>query len=187
MNAMTWYDHETSSIWSQPWGRAIVGSLKGVQLNLLPSQLTTWGSWKQQYPDTKVMVTDVDRLGGRQQGFHPDFIVGLALAGHARAYYYRDIQVAGVINDKLGEIPVALWATGDTVYAYVRMVNREALTFHTEGEKLVDDETGSEWDGARGLAKTGPLSGESLQPVPSLTSYDWAWRDFYPDSEFYTP
>ena len=68
-------------------GRAIVGSLKGVQLNLLPSQLTTWGSWKQQYPDTQAMVTDIDRLGGRQQGFHPDFVVGLALAGHAKAYY----------------------------------------------------------------------------------------------------
>jgi hypothetical protein len=31
------------------------------------------------------------------------------------------------------------------------------------------------------------LDDESLQPAPSLSSYDWAWVDFYPDSEFYTP
>jgi len=35
--------------------------------------------------------------------------------------------------------------------------------------------------------RTRRLNGESLQPVPSLSSYDWAWRDFYPDSKFYAP
>ncbi|KAA3656338.1 MAG: DUF3179 domain-containing protein [Chloroflexi bacterium] len=36
-NAMTWYDHDTSSIWSQPWGRAIQGEQKGVELRLAPA------------------------------------------------------------------------------------------------------------------------------------------------------
>ena len=63
---------------------------------------------------------------------------------------FRDVRVAGVINDRLGEIPVVLWFTGDTVYAYVRVVDRDILTFRVEGEILVDDETGSEWDGHAG-------------------------------------
>ncbi len=52
MRAMTWWDHDTNSIWSQPWGRAIRGELKGIELFLLPSELTTWGSWKAEHPDT---------------------------------------------------------------------------------------------------------------------------------------
>ncbi len=39
VNALTWYDHETRSTWSQPWGRSIVGPLKGLQLHLLPFEL----------------------------------------------------------------------------------------------------------------------------------------------------
>lgn len=187
MNAMTWYDHETRSTWSQPWGRAIIGPLKGVQLNLLSSQLTTWVSWKAEYPDTLVMVNDVDRLGSRRQGFSQDFVIGLVLAGEAKAYYYTDAESAGVINDSLGDTPVVLWVSGESFHAYVRQVAGRTLTFRADGEVLVDEETGSTWDPVRGLAKTGSLKGESLQPVPSLSSYDWAWRDFYPDSEFYTP
>ena len=32
MNAMSWRDHTTESIWSQPWGRSIDGVSKGVEL-----------------------------------------------------------------------------------------------------------------------------------------------------------
>jgi len=69
----------------------------------------------------------------------------------------------------------------------VREAGGRTLAFRAKGETLGDQETGSTWDPVRGLAKSGPLKGESLQPVPSLSSYDWAWRDFYPDSEFYSP
>jgi hypothetical protein len=33
---MTWWDWETQSIWSQPWGAAIDGELTGARLTLLP-------------------------------------------------------------------------------------------------------------------------------------------------------
>ena len=187
MNAMTWYDHETQSIWSQPWGRAIKGELKGVELNLLPFQLTSWGSWKDAYPDTLVMTNQLGRMGTGRQKFSPDFVVGLVLADEARAYYYIDILQAEVINDELAGVPIMVWAVGDTYQAYIRNVGDQTLTFVVEGDILMDIETGSTWDTMRGLAIDGPLKGESLQPVPSLSSYDWAWRDFYPQSGFYEP
>jgi hypothetical protein len=31
------------------------------------------------------------------------------------------------------------------------------------------------------------LGGEGLQGIPGSSSYDWAWIDFYPNSEFYSP
>lgn len=187
MSAMTWYDHETGSIWSQPWGRSIQGELKGVQLHLLPMQLTTWGNWKSQYPNTLAMGDDLDRLGERRQGFNPNFVIGLVLGEDAKAYHYSDAAQAAVINDWLGETPIALWVMDEIYQAYVRISGEQQLTFHAEGDMLVDAETGSIWDPIRGLAQDGPLRGKALQPVPSMSSFDWAWLDFYPETEFYKP
>jgi hypothetical protein len=187
MNAMTWYDHETQSIWSQPWGRAIQGELKGVELFLLSSQVTTWASWKEEHPQTLAMTNEVDRLGPRRQGFSPDFVIGLLLAGDSKAYYFRDVAAEGLINDRIGEIPIFVWASEDNFHAYIRQVDDQVLTLRIIGEDVVDEETGSVWDVARGIAKEGLLRGSVLQPVPGSTAFDWAWLDFYPESEFYTP
>ena len=87
MNAMTWYDHETDSIWSQPWGRSIRGDLRGIELFLLPSQITTWGSWKAEHPDTLAMTNGVGGgLFNFRQKFDPDFVIGLLLANKATPY-----------------------------------------------------------------------------------------------------
>ena len=187
MRAMTWYDHDTRSIWSQPWGRAIIGELKGIQLFLLPSQVTTWGSWKAEHPDTLAMINDVGPLSFGRQRFDPNFVIGLILADATKAFYFEDVEAEVVVNDRLGSIPIAVWAKEDNFHAFIRQVGEQTLTFRAEGEGLVDEETGSTWDVARGLAVDGPLRGEALQSVPSSTSFDWAWRDFYPESEFYEP
>jgi hypothetical protein len=187
MNAMTWYDHETQSVWSQPVGLAFRGPLKGTQLELLPFQLTTWSNWVESYPDTLVMVNDVNRLGNIRQGFQPNFVIGLIIDDQAKAYYYEDVEAAGVINDTLAEVPIIVWAENNDYTAYIRKLGNQTLTFKIDNGLLVDQETGSVWDISRGLAKDGPLTGEGLQPVPSLSSYDWAFKDFYPRADFYQP
>lgn len=184
MHAMTWWDHETGTIWSQPWGRAIIGPQKGIELFLLPSQVTTWASWKAEHPNTLVMITGAGGFVFRQK-FDPDFVVGLLLADSAKAYYYRDVAAEVVVNDVLGDIPIFVWAADNNFHAYIRQAARQTLTFRMQNGELVDEETGSVWDLGRGLATAGPLKGESLQPVPGSTSYDWAWVDFYPKSAFY--
>jgi hypothetical protein len=186
MNAMTWYDHETKSTWSQPWGRALDGELKGVELFLLPSQISTWASWKKAHPNTLAMTSDISRVGSRER-FDPDFVIGLLLAEKAKAYYYRDVAAEMILNDMLGAIPIFLWAADELYYAYVRQIDDQMLTFQIEDGILTDLETGSTWDIDLGLATKGPLAGESLQPVPSSSAYDWAWSDFYPESEIYQP
>ncbi len=187
MNAMTWYDHETGSVWSQPWGRAIQGPLKGVQLNLLPSQLTTWGNWKGAFPHTLVMSDDTEFLGLRRDRFQPNFVIGLVLGQDAKAYAYEHVERTGVINDLLGNVPVLVWARDEIYQAYIRVVDERVLTFSLDGEILVDVATGTRWDPQLGLGINGPLAGRSLQPVPSLSSYPWAWLDLYTKSEFYKP
>jgi hypothetical protein len=95
---------------------------------------------------------------------------------------------AGLINDWLGEFPILVWAEGDNFHAYLRKAGDRVLTFRDDvKDGLIDEETGSSWDITRGMAIAGPLKGEVLQPVPGSSAFDWAWRDFYPESEFYTP
>ena len=186
MNAMTWYDHETQSIWSQPWGRALEGTYKGVELFLLPSQITTWSNWKMEYPHTLAMTSDVDRVGATQR-FDPNFVIGIVLDETAKAFYYQDVAEKTIVNDFLGEIPVLVWAADSNYHTFVRQVDDKTLSFESRNGELIDSETGSTWDLSRGLATDGPLTGMSLQSIPSLSSYDWAWSDFYPGSEFYQP
>jgi hypothetical protein len=187
MNAMTWYDHTTQSVWSQPWGRAIIGELKGIELFLLPSQIAAWGSWLEVHPDTLVMTNDLFRVGAFRQRFDPDFVIGLLLDGEAKAYYFRDVLNAGVVNDTMGDVPIVVWAEEGRFHAYVRQIDQQVLTFSTDGNFLFDAESGSQWDVARGLAIDGSLQGQALIGVPSSSAFDWAWLDFYPESDFYRP
>ena len=62
---------------------------------------------------------------------------------------------------------------------------RQELEFNLLEDALVDIQTGSTWDMAKGIAVDGPLRGAVLQRVPYITSFDWAWEDFYPHTEFY--
>jgi hypothetical protein len=187
MNAMTWWDHDTISIWSQPIGEALAGPLKGTKLELLSSQVTTWSNWKQAHPNTLAMINDVNRLSFRRQGFDPDFVIGVDVADQTKAYYYDDVEAAGVINDMIGEFPILIWAAESDFRVYLRQVNGDTLTFIWDGDNLVDEKSGTQWGAKSGLAIEGPLKGEALQPLPSLTSFDWAWEDFYPQGEIYRP
>lgn len=188
MNAMTWWDHDTASIWSQPWGLAIQGPMKGTRLKPLPMSLVLWEDWKAEHPDTLVLDAGV-RYGNDSSGFgfSENFVVGVALGQDARSYRFRILKNEPVVNDAVGPFPIVLHTDSATrdVRAYVRKARGQVLTFRPEGAKMRDGETGSLWDPVRGLAIDGPLTGEGLQQVPTNSSFDWAWRDFYPKSTEY--
>ena len=85
----------------------------------------------------------------------------------------------------VGDEPVVVWvdeATG-TVRAYLRRAANRLLEFEPAGaDTLRDRETGTVWSATNGLALSGPLAGQALSPVPWTSAFDWAWRDFYPES-----
>jgi len=186
-NGMTWWDHDTNSIWSQPVGRAIEGEQTGLELFLLPSELTTWSAWLNKHPDTLLMNNDLLGFGGWPRRFDPDFVIGLVLGDDTRAYYYKDVASRGIVNDRLGKTPVLIWAEEGGTAAYSRLFEDGPLTFRLENGELRDQETKSTWDPARGLAIEGPLRGKALRQLPTLSAFDWAWSDFYPDGGFYQP
>ena len=106
----------------------------------------------------------------------------------AKAYPFTRASEEGVINDLIGPFPVVVLADKRTksVYSYVRKGGDQVLEFILQDGILIDVQTGSSWDVARGIAIDGPLRGEVLQRVPYSSAYDWAWKDFYPHSDFYT-
>jgi len=189
MNAMTWWDHQTGSVWSQVWGQAIAGPLKGTTLELIPAAIIPWSAWKADHPDTLVMLNGKEGLFSRQERPRDDWVIGITLGEYSKAYYYSALTRDGVVNDFVGPYPVALYANAQTrqVYTYLRQPGGRVvtLTLNDTGKYLVAAETGAAWDIVRGLARGDPARDEPLLVIPYISSFDWAWLDFHPDSAFY--
>lgn len=186
---MTWWDHETGSIWTQPWGRALEGELKGTQLQLLPFSLEPWESWREAYPDT--LVLDIRDRSYGQQTASDNFVAGVAFGQDiARGYPYAIIARQMVTNDTLNGIPLVIHVNPETrsIHIFVRQLSDGTeLTFMGGPEQMFDLETDSTWDPVRGIAIDGELAGEGLREIPYISSFDWAWLDFYPNTDFYGP
>lgn len=113
--AMTWYDHDTGSIWSQPLGMALTGSRAGASLEPVPSQLATWGDWRAAHPHTVSLAVSepVQPFSGRRPG--PDHVVGIIMGDAAAAWPYASVVDADGARGTVGQTRVRLWrddATG---------------------------------------------------------------------------
>jgi hypothetical protein len=121
--------------------------------------------------------------------------------GEAVAYPYELLQEKSVINDTIsGTEVVVFWqpgtasaldsssiAEGDDVGAGVsfsRLVDGKMLTFSLVDGKIVDDQTGSEWD-VFGQATSGEFAGTQLAPVVSVNHFWFSWAAFKPETRIY--
>ena len=184
---MTWYDHETGSIWTQPWGRALTGEMKGTQLQIVPFSLVPWKTWRAEHPDTLALKTEGVSFSRPEQARN-GFVAGVAIGEAARAYPYLDLADAVVVEDVLGGVPLVIHTNPNTksIHMYIsRLSDGTLLSFVGDAETLTDLETGSMWDPVRGLAVEGELAGQALRQIPYISAFDWAWFDFYPHSDLY--
>ena len=115
--AMTWYDHATGSVWSQPLGEAIAGPLAGSSLELMPSQLTTWRQWLAANPHSRVLVSDIPSTpySGRRPG--EDHVAGVVVNGQAAAWPYLSVLDAGSITAEIGGMSIVISADESTIAA----------------------------------------------------------------------
>lgn len=115
MRAMTWFDHETESVWSQPWGLAIDGAIEGTRLKLIPAGIMPWDAWLSGHPDT--LVLDAGRgflFGAPRKEFSSDFVIGIAVGEAAKAYPFLLASQKRIINDRIGTFPVVVLADPET-------------------------------------------------------------------------
>jgi len=154
-----------------------------VELRLLPSQISSWAAWQNEHPRSLVLVNDIEIAARGAEAYPANLVVSIELDGERSAFYIGDVIEAGVTNTTVAGRPVVLWAVEGDYRTYLRQVEDQSLTFELDGDTITDVETGSTWDLQRGLARSGPLAGQAMQQIPSFTAYDWAWQDFFPDSE----
>ena len=163
------YDRETESLWSQISAQAVTGPALGERLQPLRSRITSWGEWKQEHPQTRVLSHDTghDRPYGKDayagyaqtekllfpvpkdSRYHPKMpTAGLRLAdGSARAYPAAEVLGAGgKVSERFGGHAVTV--------AY---------------------------DGDEGL-----FSIEAPPGVEVIEGYWFAWAAFHPETEVFT-
>ena len=183
-NAMTWFDHDTGTVWSQPLGEAIVGPLKGTKLDLLPSTLTEWGEWKRLHPETKAL----DAPGEPTRFSLRNMSLVVSFGAESAAYPANDL--AEVVNDTVSEVPIAVVLDPNTEESWTvfsRTLDDGVvvdLAFADSGD-LVDRVSGTTFHISRGTGITGPLSDQVLDQLPAFTSFTKDYYTFYPDGRIW--
>lgn len=202
------FDRETGSYWWQVAGRAIVGALTDKKLRTLPSATAPWSEWKAEHPDTKLLSRDTGHrrtytvdpfaslAGSLNEGRFPfpvagpgrddrrlppgEVVLGVAVGEDSVAFPVRALGTSAA-NVTVGGTAVAILARAGSAAAYAAIVDGRRLAFSFQGGAFVDDATGSRWDPG-GVATAGPLSGKRLEPVPSRTTFWFAYVAAFPDT-----
>ena len=181
-NAMTWWDHETGSIWSQPKGEAIAGPLKGRKLELVPSTLTTWDAWTTSHPGTLAL----DVHAWRTAFDLDDMAVVVDFDTEAAAYSIPDLRNVGVVNDVVAGMEIAVVIDPDTPQRWVvfsRRVGDQVVDLQLTAAGLVDPVSDTVFDPFLGHGLTGPLSNQSLDRLPAFTSFPDDYLNFFPEGK----
>ncbi len=198
---MVMLDYETGSYWWHVAGKAIVGTLTGTNLTVLPATTTTWGQWRHMHPYTKVLsqqtgyprpygrdpfadyarvlnrgrfafpVSDAARDGRLPPGTS---VLAVKINTDARAY---PLEPPGpdVITDRVGGQTVVVFvdAKGKGGAVFRPIARGRELGFRIQNGKYMDRETASIWSLA-GIAVDGQLKGTKLPPLPFKTSFWFA-------------
>lgn len=179
-NAMTWWDHDTGSVWSQPLGEAILGPRRGQQLELVASTLTTWDAWRQAHPAT--VALDVP---GWATGFRlEDMAIVVDLGIEAAAYRIPALREIGVVNTVVAglEIAVVIDPADPARWAVFSRRLDDSVAFLTLTDLgLVDSESGTVFDPFLGRGRSGSLADQSLDRLPGFTAFPKDFVTFFPE------
>ncbi|MFQ5759604.1 MAG: DUF3179 domain-containing protein [Acidiferrobacterales bacterium] len=128
-------------------------------------------------------------------------VMNVTVNGKHKLYPFSVFRDEPVINDEVNGLPVVVFSRQGTLSvldaeeiarsrtvpsatAYERTLNGRTLSFEVHDAKIVDRETGSQWD-LFGNAIAGSLKGERLKAVESGLHFAFAWLAFNPDSDIY--
>ena len=211
------YDRLTNSLWRQFTGEPVVGPLadSGIRLSFFPVELTTWGEWAAQHPDTTVLslVTGVydpeqyenesnPRATYNDYFSSPDtrfpvwnrsdalttkaVVLGLSQGGEDRAYPVEALQREHVINDTLGGVEMVV--LGSTVSQASGLPSgRQPVRFRRRGPDARRATHVAAGRTGDNVAGDGglPRDGRRLERVPTHMSFWFGWFAFHTDTTVY--
>ncbi|RMG97963.1 MAG: DUF3179 domain-containing protein [Chloroflexi bacterium] len=145
------YDRQTESWWQQFTGTAIVGEMTGQQLTLLPAGIVSWGEFRAQFPNGRILLGDAsgtereygktpyinyDALSNPRTSFFdgetdgrlpPKMrVMGVEIDNVAIAYPYSLLSEQQVVNDTIANQPLVIFWKSGTVSPLYREVIAES-------------------------------------------------------------
>ena len=178
MNAMTWFDHGTGSVWSQVTGTALLGPLKGTSVPLLSSELSSWVDWRTEFPDTIALATETSRNTFRIE----NLTVVARVDDQTAGLEFGDLRDRGTFSHILAGEPIVFVAEPDVDRwsVFSRRVGGETIDLVIEGLFLVNPATGDRWDPGTGASFNGqPV----LDRIPTFSSNFADFVNIFPDGE----
>jgi len=203
-------DRQTGTVWKQLAGVPVEGALagSGIELQLLPVVLTSWGNWLGLHPETRVLSLETGAGREYPQGGRPEpdptlpvsrqnkalpetsWIYGLAVGDTTKAYPVDRLAEERVVDDELAGKPVVLvWEPGaDKKNRTIRAYEREDRTFAQFerpffGATFIVDQDGHPWR-VEEEALTTP-DGKRLSRLPGRLSHWSGWFASYPQTLLY--
>ncbi len=180
-------DLETKSLWSHLLGEAMSGQVKGAQLEQLPGDMVTWEAWRREHPDTTVLNMSRTHRAYTKE-FYRDpaaFVLGFEDNGDAYHCSFSTLTERSLIGFETSRSLLLLsfdrQSTSSRLFS--RVVDERELSFSPiDDATMRDEQTGSHWSRATGVATDGTLAGKRLVQLPGIVSFAKAWRIFHPDS-----
>ncbi len=119
-----------------------------------------------------------------------ELVTGVRVEGRPKAYSDSEMAEHKVFNDVLAEKPLVVTFSPESESGQVlsSMVGGVALTFEFLEIRngivyMIDEETGSLWNGVTGVAIEGANAGKKLEPIPFSRSFWFGWFNFFPDTD----
>jgi Protein of unknown function (DUF3179) len=143
-------DKETGSWWQQITGKAIYGPMQGAALDLVPSDELTFGEWKTEVSDGKVLAPVPKYTKEYDPKWEPevaklpvvisfpgtelksrDVVVGVTLDGGSRAYPWDTLVKQSPVVDQIHSTPllVVVGPDGKSFRVFVRRVDGKEAEF----------------------------------------------------------
>jgi hypothetical protein len=157
--------------------------------SLRPYQIDPYESY---YATSEAGVINSNIPRGANSDEAKQRVIGIRIAGTARAYPFSVLAKTPVINDRINGVPVlvAFDPETETAAAYLRELNSRSLTFLPSPKNsalIIDEQNGSEWLISTGTAVGGSLKDSQLPALISTTAFEFGWYDYFPNSETFSP
>jgi len=144
------FDEETNSLWPTLEGRPAVGPLtkKPLQLSFAPVVTTTWGEWRQEYPETTVLSLET--------GHQRDYSEGAAYRDYfgTQELMFQVSARDGRLKNKDEVLVVRLPGKTPLAVSARRLAREPVFEYEHEGERILVLTTKA---GANRVYRTGDL------------------------------
>jgi len=125
-------DNETGTWWQQITGKAVYGPLRGAALDLVPYDELSYGEWKSEVPEGKVLAPVPKYVKEYDSNWEPevlklpvvisfpgtelksrDVVVGLEVSGASRAYPWDGLVKQSPVIDRVHGTPLVIAVAPD--------------------------------------------------------------------------